>query len=125
MNARDFEFRGNAHVPTDNGPALPRYVSDPDQAEADRWEAVTATDSFGDWLSEQCCDDVPYRGPLRYMEAQGCADALVIDNAHAQRLTTPQLTALALGATQRDKPRIAAMDELARRFFDDKFPGVT
>lgn len=87
-------------------------------------DTLTATDSFSEWLSVECCAATPYQGGMRHWNSGNDAAALVDDYLNAQSMSTPALLALALGLTAKARARIAAMDELARRFAAEKFPGA-
>lgn len=86
----------------------------PESYELARDNACRQTDTIADWLSEQCCTDLPYTGYNATKHLHD-AEALCKDKIEASSLSTPELLALAIGLTPYPKARLLAMDELARR----------
>lgn len=76
--------------------------------------ACCQTDTIADWLSQECCTDLPYAGgdSSRHIHDAG---AMQRGEIEASSLSTPQLLALALGLTPYPKTRLLAMDEIALR----------
>ena len=87
-------------------------------------DIVTRTDALTNWLCSECMDVNPYQTGAHHLHIAGHATRLALDSCEAEDLPTPNLLALAFGATNNAQARIAALDELARRFAADKFPEV-
>ena len=103
-----------AGTPTGTGPALPTYLSDADIQSA-RERALCDVDSMADWLMGECMSQTAYdggRSSKRYADER----ALILDYSKAERLSTPELLALAMGLASNPRARIAAMDELRGRY---------
>ena len=106
-----------AGTPTGTGPALPTYLSDAEarqQDETARERALCDVDSYADWLMGECMNQTAYDGG-RSSKHYADERALVLDYSKAQRLSTPELLALAMGLASNPRARIAAMDELNGR----------
>ena len=103
-----------AGTPTGTGPALPSYLSDADIQFA-RERALCDVDSYADWLMGECMGQTAYEGG-RSSKHYADERALVLDYSKAQRLSTPELLALAMGLASNPRARIAAMDELGDRY---------
>ena len=103
-----------AGTPTGTGPALPQYLSDADSQFA-RDRALCDVDSLADWLLGECMSQTAYDGG-RSSRHYADERALVLDYSKAQRLSTPELLALAMGLASNPRARIAAMDELRARY---------
>ena len=104
-----------AGTPTGTGPALPAsyYAAAVDEHDA-RIRALCQTDAIADWLSQECCTDLPYDGG-RSSQHYHDERALGRDYLHSLTLSTPELLALAMGVAVNSQARLAALDELARR----------
>jgi len=90
------------------------------QAEFDRERALCDADTFSDWLCGECCGHAAYASNHRapFIAASHDADALKIDYDNARNMGAPELLALALGMTPNSEARIAAMDEIGRRYLE-------
>jgi len=88
------------------------------EIEHERNAALCDAETFADWLCSECIGQQAYDGGRRDYDAHHDADALKIDYDNARIMGAPELLALALGMTPNPEARIAAMDELARRYLE-------
>ena len=107
---------------TGTGPSLPTYLSDAD-IQAARERVLCDVDSIADWLMGECMNQTAYDG-VRSSKHYADERALILDYSKAERLSTPELLALAMGLASNPRARIAAMNELNGRYLrDQNLPG--
>jgi hypothetical protein len=95
-----------------------RFCAGAEQTAPDAFDIARATDDLADWLCAECCDDPPYQGGN--LKANTDAARLALDYAHAGGMTTPELMAQAFDSSRNHATRIAALNELARRFAQER-----
>jgi hypothetical protein len=81
----------------------------------DQW--LSRAGDFADWLDGSGCGQA-YGGNFYNRELYDDADALKADERAARQIALEKLMVIALGATPYKDARIAAMDEIARRYVE-------
>lgn len=85
--------------------------------EAERDAALSRAGDFADWLCGHA-DGQAYGGNFYNRELYDDVDALKVDERVARQMALEKLMVIALGATPYKDARIAAMDEIARRYVE-------